>query len=57
VHFGEMSSEGRKLEISVVADSWVGELENIFGSLEIVHEDKAHNYLRSYKLSALVTLL
>jgi|GEM_PF-1000134 len=50
VHYGEMSAEGQKLNVNIVAGSGSGELENISGSLEIIQEDKTHKYVLNYKL-------
>ena len=50
VHYGEMSATGQKLEVNIVADSGLGELENISGSLKIIQEDKMHKYVLNYKL-------
>ena len=50
IHYGEISSEGQKLEVNIVAGSGSGELENISGSLKIIQEDKMHKYVLNYKL-------
>ena len=50
VHYGEMSAEGQKLNVNIVAGSGLGELENISGSLEIIQENNTHKYVLNYKL-------
>jgi len=50
VHYCEMSAEGQKLNVNIVAGSGLGELENISGSLEIIQEDNTHKYVLNYIL-------
>ena len=50
LHSGHMSKESQSLEVTILAGSGSGELQDISGSLLIIQDADGHRYELTYKL-------